>query len=94
MISIIEPSPHDAATAYVAATRYKLDDLEPYLYMTNDFGKTWQKIVNGIPEEDFTRVVREDPDRRGLLYAGTEYGAYTFPLTTGPTGSRSGKISL
>ena len=76
LISIIEPSPHDAATAYVAATRYKLDDLKPYLYMTNDFGKTWQKIVNGIPEEDFTRVVREDPERRGLLYAGTEYGAY------------------
>ena len=76
LISIIEPSPHDTATAYVAATRYKLDDLKPYLYMTNDFGKTWQKIVNGIPEEDFTRVVREDPDRRGLLYAGTEYGAY------------------
>ncbi len=76
LISIIEPSPHDAATAYVAATRYKLNDLEPYLYMTNDFGKTWQKIINGIPGEDFTRVVREDPGRRGLLYAGTEYGAY------------------
>ncbi|HVX30310.1 MAG TPA: glycosyl hydrolase, partial [Nitrolancea sp.] len=76
LISIIEPSPHDAATAYVAATRYKSDDFAPYLYKTNDFGATWTKIVNGIPADDFTRVVREDPARRGLLYAGTETGLY------------------
>ncbi|MBI4540854.1 MAG: glycosyl hydrolase [Gemmatimonadetes bacterium] len=76
MISIIEPSPHDAAAAYVAATRYKLDDLTPYLYKTSDYGRTWNKITNGIRENDFTRVIREDPQRRGLLYAGTETGAY------------------
>jgi photosystem II stability/assembly factor-like uncharacterized protein len=76
LISIIEPSPYDAGTAYVAATRYKSDDFAPYLYKTNDFGSSWTKIVNGIPADDFTRVIREDPARRGLLYAGTETGLY------------------
>jgi photosystem II stability/assembly factor-like uncharacterized protein len=76
LISMIEVSPHDPATAYVAATRYKLDDTRPYLYKTRDYGKTWQKITDGIPEHDFTRVIREDPGRRGLLYAGTETGLY------------------
>ncbi len=76
LISIIEPSPHDAATAYVAATRYKLDDTRPYLFKTHDYGKTWQQITDGIPENDFTRVIREDPTRRGLLYAGSETGVY------------------
>lgn len=76
MICMIELSPHDPATAYIAATRYKLDDFQPYLYKTNDYGKTWQKITNGIPAHDFTRVIREDPSRRGLLYAGTETGVY------------------
>ena len=74
MISIIEPSPHDAATAYVAATCYKSDDLKPYLYRTNDYGATWTPIVGGIPEDEFTRVIRADPARRGLLYCGTERG--------------------
>jgi hypothetical protein len=73
---VIEPSPHSAAEAYVAATRYKLQDNRPYLYKTADYGKTWTKIVNGIPDYDFTRVVREDPGRPGLLYAGAETGAY------------------
>jgi hypothetical protein len=73
---MIEVSPHDPATAYVAATRYKLDDVQPYLYKTNDYGQTWQRITAGIPEHDFTRVIREDPARRGLLYAGTETGIY------------------
>jgi photosystem II stability/assembly factor-like uncharacterized protein len=76
LISIIEPSPHDPATAYVAATRYKLDDMQPYLYKTHDDGRTWQRITNGIPAHDFTRVIRADPARRGLLYAGTETGVY------------------
>ena len=76
MISIIEPSPHDPATVYVAATRYKVDDLAPYLYKTNDYGESWQLITSGIPEDEFTRVIREDPNRRGLLYAGTELGLY------------------
>jgi photosystem II stability/assembly factor-like uncharacterized protein len=76
LISIIDPSPHDPATAYVAATRYKLSDHKPYLYKTNDYGATWTKIVSGIPDNDFTRVIREDPGKRGLLYAGTETGIY------------------
>ncbi|QXP51250.1 glycosyl hydrolase [Cellulophaga sp. HaHa_2_1] len=76
MINSIEPSAFDAGTCYVAATRYKLGDFEPYLYKTTDYGKTWRKITNGIDEEHFTRVVREDPKRKGLLYAGTETGMY------------------
>ncbi|MGI8854974.1 MAG: WD40/YVTN/BNR-like repeat-containing protein [Thermomicrobiales bacterium] len=76
MISIIEPSPHDKATAYVAATCYKSDDTTPYLYKTNDYGATWTKITGGIPADDFTRTIREDPARRGLLYCGTETGVY------------------
>lgn len=75
-INTIEASPHDAATAYIAATKYKSDDFRPYLYKTNDYGKTWKKIVTGIPEQAFTRVIREDPNRRGLLYAGTELGMF------------------
>ena len=76
LISIIDPSPHDAGTAYVAATRFKLQDNKPYLYKTSDYGRTWTKIVEGIPAADFTRVIREDPGRKGLLYAGTETGVY------------------
>ncbi len=75
-INSIEASPHDAATAYFAATLYKADDFRPYLYKTGDYGKTWKKITTGIPDNAFTRVIREDPNRRGLLYAGTETGAY------------------
>jgi photosystem II stability/assembly factor-like uncharacterized protein len=75
-IHTIEQSPHQAATAYVAATRYKIDDFQPYLYKTEDYGQTWQKITHGIPADDFTRVIRADPHRPGLLYAGTETGLY------------------
>lgn len=76
LISIIDPSPHDPAAAYVAATRYKLSDHTPYLYKTSDYGEHWTRITNGIPATDFTRVIREDPGRRGLLYAGTETSVY------------------
>jgi len=75
-INSLEVSPHDNATVYVAATMYKHDDFRPYLYRTKDSGKTWTKIDGGIPTGAFTRVVREDPSRRGLLYAGTETGLY------------------
>jgi photosystem II stability/assembly factor-like uncharacterized protein len=75
-INAIEPSPHDPATAYVAATMYKSDDFRPYLYKTSDYGKTWKKIVNGIPANHFTRVIREDLVQKGLLFAGTEFGLY------------------
>src|SRR5581483_1376028 len=76
LISIIEASPHDAATAYVAATCYKLDDFQPYLYKTHDYGQTWTKITGNLAANDFTRVIREDPVRRGLLFAGTETGIH------------------
>ncbi len=76
LISIVEASPHDPATAYVAATRYKLDDFRPFIYKTTDYGRTWRRITVGIPENHFIRVVREDPVRRGLLYAGGEFGVY------------------
>jgi hypothetical protein len=75
-INSIDASPHDAGTAYVAATNYQMDDFRPYLYKTTDYGKTWKKIVNGIPDNAFTRVVREDPNRKGLLVAGTEIGLF------------------
>jgi photosystem II stability/assembly factor-like uncharacterized protein len=75
-INSIEASPHDAGTAYFAATLYKADDFNPYLYKTSDYGRTWKKITSGIPANAFTRVIREDPNRRGLLYAGTETGMY------------------
>ena len=76
LISMIEVSPHDAATAYIAATRYKLDDNRPMLYKTDDYGATWTEISAGIPEHDFTRCIREDPGQRGLLFVGTETGLY------------------
>jgi photosystem II stability/assembly factor-like uncharacterized protein len=75
-INSLDASAHDAGTAYVAATMYKWDDNKPYLFKTSDYGKTWKKIVNGIPNDAFTRVIREDPNKRGLLYAGTETGIY------------------
>lgn len=75
-VRTVEPSPHDPATLYLAATRYKLDDPAPYLYKTTDYGATWTKIVAGIPVDDYTRVIRADPAQPGLLYAGTETGVY------------------
>ena len=76
MVSCIELSSHDPSVAYVAATGYKNDDNTPFLYKTSNYGKDWLLIVDGIPEEDFTRVIREDPFKQGLLYAGTETGVY------------------
>jgi photosystem II stability/assembly factor-like uncharacterized protein len=75
----IEPSPRRAGAAYVAVHRYLLGDFQPYIYKTEDYGKTWTRLTdgrNGIPADAPTRVVREDPDRPGLLYAGTEFGMY------------------
>ncbi len=76
LVSIIEASPHDPAVAYAAATRYALDDFHPMLFVTGDYGGTWKPITNGIPADDFTRAIREDPEVRGLLYCGTETGVY------------------
>ena len=75
-ISIIEASHFDAGAAYAAVNRNNHDDLRPHLFQTRDFGKTWQETVNGIRDGDFVRTVREDPVRKGLLYAGTERGVY------------------
>ena len=76
MVSRIEASPHDAATAFVAVDRHTLDDLKPLIYRTHDYGRTWTRIVAGIPEGANVHAVREDPTRAGLLYAGTEMGVY------------------
>ena len=76
MINSIEPSAFDAATCYVAGTKYKTGDFTPYLYKTTNYGKSWTKITDGINPEHFTRVLREDPKQKGLLYAGTETGMY------------------
>ncbi|NER09681.1 Uncharacterized protein SAMN06265375_101803 [Muriicola jejuensis] len=77
IINSIEVSPHDPATAYAVAMRYKFMDLRPYVFKTSDYGQTWTKITEGISgPHTFVRVVREDPKRRGLLYAGTETGLY------------------
>jgi photosystem II stability/assembly factor-like uncharacterized protein len=76
IINVIEASPHDPATAYFAAAGYKMNDFTPHIYKTDDYGQTWQEIVTGIPGNTFARSVREDPDRRGLLYAGTETGVF------------------
>lgn len=75
----IEPSPHDAGKAYIAVYRYLLNDWQPYIYRTTDYGATWTRLTtgaNGVPADYPTRVVREDPDRPGLLYAGTEFGMF------------------
>jgi len=76
MINAIELSPHTEGTAYVAVTGYKLNDFKPYIYKTTDYGKRWRRIDEGIPDRQFVRVVREDPIRKGLLYAGTENGMF------------------
>jgi photosystem II stability/assembly factor-like uncharacterized protein len=76
LMSMIETSRFDKGKAYLAATRYKLNDFKPYLFKTTDYGKTWTAITSGIPADEWTRVVREDPYKKGLLYAGTERGVY------------------
>jgi len=75
-VSMIEASPFDAGTAYVAVERHKMDDFAPYAFKTHDYGKTWTEITSGIPKDVYVHAVREDPKRKGLLYAGTEHGIY------------------
>ncbi len=76
LVSLIDPSPHSAGAAYVAVDRHKLDDFKAYIFKTADYGKTWTQIAAGIPEGDYVHAVREDPKRKGLLYAGTETGIW------------------
>jgi photosystem II stability/assembly factor-like uncharacterized protein len=75
-VSLIDASPHNPGAAYVAVKNYQNDDRRPYIFKTADYGKTWTKIVTGIPENDFVHAVREDTVRQGLLFAGTEHGIY------------------
>lgn len=78
-VDSVEPSPHDPAKAYIAVLLYQLGDWKPYIYKTEDFGRNWDLLTNGrngIPNDFPTRVVREDPEKEGLLYAGTEYGLF------------------
>jgi photosystem II stability/assembly factor-like uncharacterized protein len=82
MVSIIEASHHDPGTAYAAIDRHKLDDLNPLIYKTHDYGKSWTRINSGIPSGAYVHAVREDPVVKGLLYAGTETGVY-FSLDDG-----------
>ncbi len=76
MMNCIDIDPFEKGGAYVAATHYKFGDYTPYIYKTTDYGKTWKKITNGIDPSHYTRAVRADPVRKGLLYAGTEWGMY------------------
>lgn len=76
MVSLIDPSHYDAGTAWVAVDRHRLDDLRPYIYKVTDYGTQWTKLVNNIPDNAYVHVVREDPKRKGLLFAGTETGIY------------------
>jgi photosystem II stability/assembly factor-like uncharacterized protein len=78
-VQYIDASPHRKGSAYFAVYRYLLGDYQPYIYATDDYGRTWKRLTdgkNGIPNDWPTRVVREDPDREGLLYAGTEFGMF------------------
>jgi photosystem II stability/assembly factor-like uncharacterized protein len=76
MISLIDASPHDVASAYAAIDRHQMDDITPHIYRTHDAGKTWTSIAKGIPANAYVHAVREDPIRKGLLFAGTELGVY------------------
>jgi photosystem II stability/assembly factor-like uncharacterized protein len=76
MISLIEPSPFDAGTAYAAIDAHKLDNFKPYIFKTADFGKTWTMLTTGLPDGSYVHAVREDPKRKGMLYAGTETGIW------------------
>ena len=75
-VDSVEPSKHDPATSYISVLRYQLGDWSPYIYRTKNHGQTWELIVEGIPKDFPVRVVREDPIKEGLLYAGTEFGIY------------------
>ena len=76
IVNAIDASPHNPAVAWVAFTRYKFNDFTPHVYRTTDFGKSWRDLTDGIPATAHVRVVREDPQRAGLLYAGTELGVF------------------
>ncbi len=94
MVNQIEASPLDKGAAYFAATLYKADDNHPYLYKTADYGKSWTKIVDGIPNDQFTRVIRSDTKRRGMLFAGTERAIHVSFDDGGHWQSLQGKLPI
>ena len=78
-VDAVEPSPHNPAKAYISVLRYQLNDYKPYIYKTEDYGQSWELLTdgtNGLPSDYPTRVIREDPKKEGLLYAGTEFGLF------------------
>src|SRR6202048_3714493 len=75
-VSMIEVSSKDAGTAYIAVERHKIDDFAPYVFKTADFGKSWTKLVSGLPANAYVHAVRADPRRADLLFAGTEAGVF------------------
>lgn len=87
VVARIDASLFDKGAAYVAAMRFKVDDFKPLIYKTKDYGKTWTKITNGIEKDDFVRVIRADPEKRGVLFAGTETGVY-YSIDDGANWSR------
>jgi photosystem II stability/assembly factor-like uncharacterized protein len=94
-VNVIELSAHDPGRAFIAVYRYRENDFRPYLFRTNDYGTSWALLTdgkNGIPATSFTRAIREDPDRKGLLYAGTEFGLYVS-VDDGATGVVSAQPS-
>ena len=91
-ISLIEPSHFDAAVAYAAVERHRVDDRTPYVYRTRNYGQSWDAITTGLEAPKFVLAVREDPQQRELLYAGTEFGASKSPSTRATTGSRCSRI--
>jgi photosystem II stability/assembly factor-like uncharacterized protein len=78
-VSLIEPSPFDAATAYLVVDAHRLDDKRPYLWKTSDYGKSWKRLTKGLPEDVYLHAVREDPKQRGRLFLGTERGVMVSP---------------
>ena len=90
-MSMIEPSPFDAATAYVVVDAHRLDDMHPYLFKTTDYGKTWARLDATLPGDVYLHAVREDPRQRGLLVLGTERGVRVSP-DAARRGSRSTSI--
>ena len=79
VVNMIDPSAHDPGRAHIAVYKYRQNGFTPYIFQTSDYGQTWRRLTdgaNGIPDDHWVRVVREDPDRRGLLYAGTEFGMW------------------
>jgi photosystem II stability/assembly factor-like uncharacterized protein len=78
-VSLVEPSPFDAGTAYVVVDAHRMDDMRPYLWKTTDYGRTWRSLATALPQDVYLHAVREDPKRRGLLYLGTERGVAFSP---------------